>query len=90
MAVVRDYQKLVGGKNGFSYYALEGYLMARVMVEGIKRAGRDLTREKLISSLETLNNNDFGGYRVSYGNNNRSGSRFVELTVVGPAGKLLK
>jgi len=90
VAVVRDYQKLVGGKNGFSYYALEGYLMARVMVEGIKRAGRDLTREKLISSLETLNNNDFGGYRVSYGNNNRSGSRFVELTVVGPAGKLLK
>ena len=88
--VVREYQKLVGGKNSFSYYALEGYLMARVMVEGIKRTGRDLTREKLISSLETLNNNDFGGYRVGYNNNNRSGSRFVELTVVGPAGKLLK
>ena len=88
--VVKDYQKLVGSKNGFSYYALEGYLMARVMVEGIKRAGRDLTREKLVSALETLNNNDFGGYRVNYSNNNRSGSHFVELTVVGPGGKLLK
>lgn len=88
--VVRDYQKLVGGKNGFSYYALEGFLMARVMVEGIKRAGRDLTRDKLVSSLETINNNDFGGYRVSYSGSNRAGSRFVELTVVGPAGKLLK
>ena len=88
--VVRDYQKLVGGKNGFSYYALEGFLMARVMVEGLKRAGRDLTRDKLVSSLETINNNDFGGYRVSYSGSNRAGSRFVELTVVGPAGKLLK
>jgi len=64
--------------------------MARVMVEGIKRAGKDLTREKLIGALEGLNNNDFGGYRVTYGGNNRHGSRFVELTVVGPGGKLLK
>ena len=88
--VVRDYQRLVGGKSGFSYYALEGYLMARVMVEGIKRAGKDLTREKLVGALEGLNNNDFGGYRVTYGGNNRQGSRFVELTVVGPGGKLLK
>ena len=88
--VVRDYQRLIGGKTGFSYYALEGYLMARVMVEGIKRAGKDLSREKLISALESLNNNDFGGYRVTYGGNNRQGSRFVELTVVGPGGKLLK
>ncbi|MBK7417184.1 MAG: ABC transporter substrate-binding protein [Dechloromonas sp.] len=88
--VVREYQKLVGGKTGFTYYALEGYLMARVMVEGIKRAGKDLTREKLIGALEGLNNNEFGGYRVTYGGNNRHGSRFVELTVVGPGGKLLK
>jgi ABC-type branched-subunit amino acid transport system substrate-binding protein len=88
--VVRDYQKLVGGKTGFTYYALEGYLMARVMVEGIKRAGKDLTREKLVGALEGLNNNDFGGFRVTYGGSNRQGSRFVELTVVGPGGKLLK
>ena len=88
--VVRDYQKLVGGKTGFTYYALEGYLMARVMVEGIKRAGKDLTREKLVGALEGLNNNDLGGYRVTYGGSNRQGSRFVELTVVGPGGKLLK
>ena len=64
--------------------------MARVMSEGLKRAGRDLSRDKLVSALEGLNNNDFGGYRVTYGANNRQGSRFVELTVVGPGGKLLK
>ena len=59
-------------------------------VARIARAGKDLTREKLIGALEGLNNNDFGGYRVTYGGNNRHGSRFVELTVVGPGGKLLK
>lgn len=88
--VIKDYQKLLGGKGNYSYYAVEGYLMARVMVEGLKRAGKDLSRDKLVSALESINNNDFGGYRVNFGSNNRQGSRFVELTVVGPGGKLLK
>lgn len=88
--IVRDYQKLLGKQKAYSYYGMEGYLMARVMVEGLKRAGRDLTREKLISSLEGLNNMDFGGYRVNYGSSARQGSRFVELTVVGPGGKILR
>lgn len=88
--VVREYQKLIGKKGGYSYYGIEGYLMARVMVEGIKRAGKDLSREKLVSALEGLNNNDFGGYRVTYGGNNRLGSRFVEMTVIGADNKILK
>jgi ABC-type branched-subunit amino acid transport system substrate-binding protein len=88
--VVRDYQKLLGKQKSYSYYGLEGYMMARVMVEGLKRAGKDLSREKLVQSLESLNNVDFGGYRVNYNNTTRQGSRFVELTVVGPGGKILK
>lgn len=88
--VVRDYQKLLGKRSGYSYYGIEGYLMARVMVDGLKRAGKDLTREKLVSALEGFNNNDFGGYRVTYGSSNRQGSRFVEMTVIGPGDKILK
>lgn len=86
--VVREYQKLQE-KPTYSYYGLEGYLMARTLVEGLKRTGKDLTREKLVASLDSLNGTDFGGYRVSYAGS-RLGSRFVELTVVGPGGKLLK
>jgi len=59
--VVREYQKL-SPKNPHSYYGLEAYLMARTMVEGLKHAGKDLTREKLITALEGLNNTDLGGY----------------------------
>lgn len=88
--VVRDYQKLASKPGSYSYYGLEGYLMAKTLVEGLKRAGKDLTRDKLVSSLESMSNVDFGGYRVNYSPNSRQGSRFVELTVVGPGGKVLK
>jgi ABC-type branched-subunit amino acid transport system substrate-binding protein len=87
--VVRDYQKL-SEKRQFSYYGLEGYIMARTLVEGLKRAGKDLTREKLVTALESLSNADIGGYRINYGANTRQASHFVELTVVGPSGRLHK
>jgi ABC-type branched-subunit amino acid transport system substrate-binding protein len=90
VTVVRDYQKLLGKKSGYSYYGIEGYLMARVMVEGIKRAGKEPTREKLLNALESINNSDFGGYRINYSGTGRQGSRFVEMTVIGPGDKILK
>ena len=88
--VVRDYQKIAPKPGKYSYYGLEAYLTARVMVEGLRRAGRDLTREKLVSALESINNVDFGGYRVNYSTTARGGSRFVEMTVIGPGGKVLR
>lgn len=89
--VVRDYQRLLSTKPGnFSYYGMEGYLMARTLTEGLRRAGKDLSREKLVSALESMSNVDLGGYRINYGANNRQGSRHVELTVIGPGGKVLK
>jgi ABC-type branched-subunit amino acid transport system substrate-binding protein len=87
--VVRDYQKL-SEKQQFTYYGLEGYIMARTLVEGLKRAGKDLTRDKLVSALESLSNTDIGGYRINYSATVRQASHFVELTVVGPGGRLLK
>ncbi|MFZ2268465.1 MAG: ABC transporter substrate-binding protein [Azonexus sp.] len=88
--IVREYQRVAGKPGAYSYYGMEAYLMARTMVEGLKRAGKDLTRDKLMTALEALNNADFGGYRVNYTASSRLGSRLVELTVVGPGGKILK
>ncbi|HEX9195942.1 MAG TPA: ABC transporter substrate-binding protein [Azonexus sp.] len=87
--MVHDYQKLVGAKGGYSYYGIEAYAMARVMVDALKRAGKDPSREKLLAALEGTNT-DLGGFRVAFSPTNRQGSRFVELTVVGPGGKILK
>ena len=87
--MVRDYQKLVGAKAGYSYYGIEAYAMARVMVDALKRMGKDPSREKLMAALESTSL-DMGGLKVAYSASNRQGSRFVELTVIGPGGKVLK
>ena len=87
--MVRDYQKLVGAKAGYSYYGIEAYAMARVMVDALKRMGKDPSREKLTAALESTSL-DMGGLKVAYSATNRQGSRFVELTVIGPGGKVLK
>ncbi|SBT10072.1 Extracellular ligand-binding receptor [Candidatus Propionivibrio aalborgensis] len=88
--MVRDYQKLLGKQAAFSYYGIEAYATAKLMVEAIRLTGKDLTRERLVSTLEGMQNFDLGGYRVSYSPNDRLGSRFVDLTVIGNGGRVLR
>jgi ABC-type branched-subunit amino acid transport system substrate-binding protein len=87
--MVRDYQKLIGNKANSSYYGIEAYVMARITVDALRRAGKDPTREKFMEALESTST-DLGGFRVAFSASNRQGSRFVEMTVVGPGGKILK
>ena len=64
--------------------------MAKLLADAIRISGKDLSREKLIHTLEGLQNYDLGGYRVSYSANDRLGSRFVDLTVIGNGGRVLR
>ena len=43
-----------------SFVSLEGFVDAMVLVEGLKRAGKDLTREKLIRAVESINDQEIG------------------------------
>ena len=43
------------------FYNIWGYHSAMIMAEGIKRAGKDLTREGLVKALETFRNWESGG-----------------------------
>lgn len=89
--VVREYQKVSAKPGVYSYYGMEGYLMARTMVEGLKRMGaKEPSRERLVSALESMGNVDYGGFKLNYSASGRQGSSFVELTVLGANGKLLK
>ncbi|GGP26258.1 ABC transporter substrate-binding protein [Silvimonas amylolytica] len=76
------------GVSDVDYPSLEGYIGARVLVEGLKRAGKALTREKLISALESLGDYDMGGYRVKFSPTNHNGSTYVDLTVVDHDGRI--
>ncbi len=90
LPIVRDYQKLMGKGNTYTYYGLEAYLTAKLMIEAVKKTGKELSRERLVNTLESMNNMDFGGFKINYSSGNHQASRFVELTVVGPNGKVLK
>jgi len=90
--VVKEYQEIMtkAGSTDFNFSSLEGLIVAKVMVEGLKRAGKDLTREKLIEALEGMNNVDLGEFVVSFSPTNHSGSKYVNLTMIGRGGKFLK
>ena len=75
---------------GMSFTTLEGYLAARVFVEGLRRAGKELTREGLISALETAGRIDVGGFSVQYSPDNREGSSRVELTLISTGGRFIR
>ena len=50
------------------YVSLEGYVAGSVLLEGVKRAGRQLDTEKLVETLETVRDFDMGlGAPISFG-----------------------
>lgn len=90
--VVKEYKRMLAQQDKapvLSYYGIEGFITAKTMVEAIRRAGRDLTREKLVAALEGMQGYDAGGYKLSYSAASHNGSRFVDLTVIGSQGKVL-
>ena len=90
--VVKEYQQLAkkAGFTDYNFSALEGFLVAKVFTEGLRRTGRDLTREKFIASLEKMEDVDLGGFFVSYSPKSHTGSTFVDLTIIGRDGKFLR
>jgi len=85
-----DYQRVMkaAGSTQFDYVSLEGYMAARLMVEGLKRSGSNPTREKLISALENLGDFDMGGFHVRFSDRSHNGSGFVDLSVIDAQGKI--
>ncbi len=84
--VVKEYQAAMEAafaKKEFSYTSLESYIAAKVLVEGLRRAGPQPTREKLLAALDTVSNYDVGGYLVSFSPSNHNGSSFVSLSILG-------
>ncbi len=84
--IVREYQKHIGAPEKYSFTSLEGYIAARVMVEGLKRAGKNLTRESLVDGLAGIGKIDLGGFTVTYTPTNHNGSNYVDLTIISRAG----
>ena len=90
--VVKEYQRLMlkAGHKDFNFSAIEGFVAAKVFVEGLRRTGRNLTRESFIATLERMSDIDVGGFYVGFSPQNHNASKFVDLTIIGRQGKFLR
>jgi branched-chain amino acid transport system substrate-binding protein len=66
---------------------LEGFSAAKVLVEGLRRAGRDPSRSGLQRALDSMQKVDIGGLEVSYSASDHTGLVYSELSIVGVDGK---
>jgi ABC-type branched-subunit amino acid transport system substrate-binding protein len=69
------------------FLALEGWLVGQVVVEGLRRAGRDLDTERFVAALEEIRGLDVGiGTPLSFGPQRHQASNKVWGTILQPDG----
>jgi ABC-type branched-subunit amino acid transport system substrate-binding protein len=92
VGIVMEYQKALtsAGSKEFDFTSLEGFIAAKTFVEGLRRAGKNLTREKFIAALESMHKADIGDFTVEFSPGDHSQGKFVELTLIGSLGKFRK
>ena len=91
MSLAQEYRRLAKEQGQpISDAGMEGFMAAKVLVEGLRRAGNDLSRDKLQSALESIRDFDLGGITISYGPNDHTGSQFVETSIISANGRLIR
>ena len=86
----REYRRLAdAAKVPVGYYSFEGYLNALVLLEALRRSGRELTRARLLAVLRGLKMR-VAGMDLDYAANGVTGSRFVELVQVTHEGRFVR
>lgn len=79
---VTEYRKVLGGQEP-GFISLEGYLAAKIFVEGLKNVGPSPTRESVVDAIEGLKDLDIGsGVPVTYSKNDHQASHKVWPTVI--------
>jgi ABC-type branched-subunit amino acid transport system substrate-binding protein len=70
------------------YVSLEGYVAGSLLLEGLKRAGRQLDTEKLVEALETVRDFDLGlGAPINFGPTEHQGSHKIWGTQLNETGR---
>jgi len=78
----RDLQEFAPGMEP-GFVSLEGYIVARIFVEGLRRAGPEVDRESIIDALLSIRNLDIGlGTPINYTRESYQGSQTVWPTVI--------
>ena len=87
----KEYLDLVkrAGNVDVNFSSLEGFIAAKALVEGLRRTGKEPTRAKFITAMESMTNYDIGGFAVRFSPDNHNGSQYVDLSMIGRNGKFI-
>ncbi|APV50194.1 hypothetical protein BWI17_11160 [Betaproteobacteria bacterium GR16-43] len=90
--IVKEYQDLMRSKGveEFSHAGMEGYLLAKALVEGLRDSGRNPTRASVVTAFEAMKDRDLGGMKLSFSPQNHNGTGFVDLNMIGKDGRLVR
>jgi ABC-type branched-subunit amino acid transport system substrate-binding protein len=89
--IAREYKQAIAryAKNAeLSFYGLEGYINAKLVVTALERAAPTFTRDALTKALRS-GPFDLGGYQVNFLPGSNAGSHYVEISVIGADGRIM-
>jgi len=83
-----DAWRAAGQTDAMSVTALEACIAAKVLVQGMRKAGREVTRASLHKALSALGRVDVGGVVIAFKPGFRHGGTFVDIAVIRLNGEL--
>jgi hypothetical protein len=89
--VVGEYLKLLSAKSPGtkpSASQFEGFVHAKLLVEGLKRGGKNLTTDSFIKGMESAGEIAYGRFKARYSPDAHNGSSYVELSIIDANGQL--
>ena len=89
--VVAEYLALLKAKSPQaqpSVSQFEGFVHARLLIEGLRRTGRNLSTDSFIKAMEDAGEISFGRFSVRYSPRSHNGSNYVELAIMDADGNL--
>ncbi|MEO1331533.1 MAG: ABC transporter substrate-binding protein [Pseudomonadota bacterium] len=90
--VVADYAKALKALDPAAepgFVSLEGYMVGRMTIAALEKAGPELTRDALLNTFYSGASFDLGGKTLSFGPDDVQGSDEVYLTIIKPDGSFL-
>ena len=85
LASAREFQELMKAskrERDIDYTSFEGFLAAKVTVEGLRRAGPNPTRESFVKGLEQIKKLDIGDVFITFSETSHTGSDYVDLIML--------
>jgi ABC-type branched-subunit amino acid transport system substrate-binding protein len=89
LQVVADYQAAVKARDPQlqpEFVSLEGYLVGRLVIAALEKAGADVTREGLLKVIKETGTFDVGGLAMTFGPDDNERLDKVFMTVIQPDG----